>query len=296
MDFIQDFLVELKKNSVLIVILLISIGFILGFLASETLFQKPKIDSLNEEINSLKEERDLQVEYINSTFEFNQKLEKQLTKTNDTLETLLGNYEELEKQYEELQLTHSTSREPPYIIMEGRKVKAVFKKLDESIITWEWPADTYHTWVKQGYYTREFNPNNLLPFLIEFRNSYANYCNSIINFCATLGSNCSSCVNEVTEYDNLINTQRQQLPEEITLEGMNTKIQDYTFFIDTDSFKEVMKTISDENTSDEELIKETWNIVTQLTIYSTEIQETPRYPIETITEGGGDCEGSKTKS
>jgi transglutaminase-like putative cysteine protease len=37
-------------------------------------------------------------------------------------------------------------------------------------------------------------------------------------------------------------------------------------------------------------VREVWHIVAQLTTYSEEIEETPRYPLETFLAGGGDCE------
>ncbi|GAI39841.1 unnamed protein product [marine sediment metagenome] len=36
--------------------------------------------------------------------------------------------------------------------------------------------------------------------------------------------------------------------------------------------------------------KEVFNLVTQLTVYSEDIGEVPRWPTETLTEAGGDCE------
>ena len=38
------------------------------------------------------------------------------------------------------------------------------------------------------------------------------------------------------------------------------------------------------------IIYEIWYIVSQLTMYSPDIGEHPRYAIETLTRGGGDCE------
>ena len=41
---------------------------------------------------------------------------------------------------------------------------------------------------------------------------------------------------------------------------------------------------------DDAFVREAWHIVAQLTTYSEEIEETPRYPLETFLAGGGDCE------
>lgn len=42
--------------------------------------------------------------------------------------------------------------------------------------------------------------------------------------------------------------------------------------------------------TDYDFLYETWNIVSQLMVYSEDIGETPRYPLETFLAGGGDCE------
>ena len=51
-----------------------------------------------------------------------------------------------------------------------------------------------------------------------------------------------------------------------------------------------MKKMFKERNSDEEFIETLWSIVSQLTTYNEEITETPRYPLETLLLGGGDCE------
>ena len=37
-------------------------------------------------------------------------------------------------------------------------------------------------------------------------------------------------------------------------------------------------------------IREVWKVVAQFTAYKSEIQDTPRFPVETLLSGGGDCE------
>ena len=66
---------------------------------------------------------------------------------------------------------------------------------------------------------------------------------------------------------------------------------DFTRFIDVDSFQKVIPRLYEQSPNDEAFIREVWNIVAQLTVYSSDYdQETPRYPLETLLEGGGDCE------
>lgn len=65
---------------------------------------------------------------------------------------------------------------------------------------------------------------------------------------------------------------------------------DMTKFVDASSFADVIPDLYVEAGSDDAFIREVWHIVTQLTVYSTEIEDTPRYPLETLLAGGGDCE------
>jgi len=89
---------------------------------------------------------------------------------------------------------------------------------------------------------------------------------------------------------------RELEPEDIpTLElsngtGSTFTVMDFRPFVDPRAFERVMEGLEAESGSDAELIAEIWNIVTQLATYSDEIEETPRYPLETFLAGGGDCE------
>lgn len=56
------------------------------------------------------------------------------------------------------------------------------------------------------------------------------------------------------------------------------------------SFTNVIDDIYDNSVSDEDFIFEIWFITSQLTVYSTDIGEDPRFAVETLIRGGGDCE------
>jgi len=56
------------------------------------------------------------------------------------------------------------------------------------------------------------------------------------------------------------------------------------------SFDQVIDDIYENSKNDDEFIQELWYITSHLTIYSTDIGENPRYALETLTRGGGDCE------
>ncbi|MEM4508589.1 MAG: hypothetical protein QXF37_07415 [Archaeoglobaceae archaeon] len=68
------------------------------------------------------------------------------------------------------------------------------------------------------------------------------------------------------------------------------RVVDVSRFIDDRSFSKVMPELYKELNSDEAFIQEVWYIATQLTVYHPELEEIPRFPIETLIGGGGDCE------
>jgi len=82
-------------------------------------------------------------------------------------------------------------------------------------------------------------------------------------------------------------------PDRITLDNDNGdkyKVIDFRPFVKPDTFTDVIPAVYYTTNSDEEFIYEVWNIVTQLALYSSDIGETPRLPLETFLAGGGDCE------
>jgi len=65
---------------------------------------------------------------------------------------------------------------------------------------------------------------------------------------------------------------------------------DFTKFVRPWAFETVVASLFERSEDEYEFAKEAFNIVTQLTVYSEDIGEDPRWPIETLTEAGGDCE------
>lgn len=72
-------------------------------------------------------------------------------------------------------------------------------------------------------------------------------------------------------------------------DGDTVIVRDHTKFV-RESFKDVIEEVYDSAGGDEEFIYSVWYIVSQLTTYSTDIGEDPRWAVETFTRGGGDCE------
>ena len=73
-------------------------------------------------------------------------------------------------------------------------------------------------------------------------------------------------------------------------DGSTVIVRDHTRFVDDESFAKVVDEIYDNAASDKQFLYELWFITSQLTTYSTDIGEDPRWALETFTEAGGDCE------
>lgn len=73
-------------------------------------------------------------------------------------------------------------------------------------------------------------------------------------------------------------------------EGEQFYVVDLRTFVDAEPFRTVVPELYFASANNDAFIYEIWNIATQLTSYSQEMQETPRYPLETLLAGGGDCE------
>ncbi len=73
-------------------------------------------------------------------------------------------------------------------------------------------------------------------------------------------------------------------------DGSVSSMVDFRPFVDPAPFKKVIAEIYQASPGEAEFITTVWQIVSQLTSYSTEATETPRFPLETLLAGGGDCE------
>ncbi len=72
--------------------------------------------------------------------------------------------------------------------------------------------------------------------------------------------------------------------------GKELLVGDFRSFIDMAAFKDVMASLYEQSPDDYTFIKEVWNLVGQLVQYQSEKGEIPRFPLETLVGGAGDCE------
>ena len=72
-------------------------------------------------------------------------------------------------------------------------------------------------------------------------------------------------------------------------DGRTKEIGEFSNYVKS-SFTNVIDDVYENSHNDDDFIFEIWNIISNLTVYSSDIEENPRYAIETMTRGGGDCE------
>jgi hypothetical protein len=75
-----------------------------------------------------------------------------------------------------------------------------------------------------------------------------------------------------------------------TVTGETVQVMDFSDYVDPEPFRAYVADSYYQAPSEEAFVYEMWYLVSQLTSYAYEIQETPRVPLETLLSGGGDCE------
>jgi hypothetical protein len=81
--------------------------------------------------------------------------------------------------------------------------------------------------------------------------------------------------------------------DNLTLVNQDKKeflVEDFRKYVEPGPFTDMLTQLYQQSEDDDQFIREAWNIVGQLTNYVSEKIETPRYPLETLLSGGGDCE------
>jgi len=204
--------------------------------------------------------------------------------SNNECNELRSEYNSLLNQYNQLnQQKQLSSLEPPYINIYNRTVMITFRKTDNTIHSWTVPFSSLESDIQRGQYRRKFMPEVFIPMVNQMYGSYLPLC--AFSDCSDFIENYKETMSELQENSlQYINLRRD--------DGSSHLVMDFRPFIDSETFKDVIRTLYQESKSDEYFIREVWNIVTQLNIYSSDIEETPRYPLETFLAGGGDCEDS----
>lgn len=94
----------------------------------------------------------------------------------------------------------------------------------------------------------------------------------------------------IDSYRNWIEIPEPNETMSLSCSGRSYTVADFRPYVRTEGFNEVIPSFYQQCADEEVFAREAFNLVTQLTVYSDDIGEVARWPVETLTEGGGDCE------
>ena len=258
---------------------IIAILFLL--LVSYYAYSENRTNELTQNIDLINDDRNVVYGKLNSTI--------------NSYNILVDQYNESKSQYDnelaKTQLENVGAVKPPYTLAKGREFKTVFKKQDGTLVTWTWQASEFENAFAKSFVKLYVAPNFL---------SYANARHeNLVIFCKVLVTSIDFAYNQycddaIANDKNYISTIAGQTTNFFTLsfkDGNNFQVIDYTEYVDSNTFKERITDVYDPKKSDEENIREIWNVAGQLTAYSFDLRGVPRHPLETLSEGGADCGG-----
>lgn len=289
--------------------------FVILFIVSVSLFF---INSKNVEVNKLYGQLnqtnnslvDLKSKYSTATNQINY-MEKTISSKNKEISNLNNDYSSYKTETDELL---SSALLPPYISVDDQIIYTIFKLSNGGLLEWQIPFNTLENDLRKGFFKREYVDNNLVPVHASYYdyifNLYTDMANNQINLCNTYQNyvnyydgwdvGCSGLYNNLeNDRDDLVDYFKDSLDEiksdgkeYLSLENGNRdiRVMDFRPYIDDYVFSNVISDLYNQYDSDEEFIYELWYMVAQLTTYSSDIEETPKYPLETLLSGGGDCE------
>ena len=96
-------------------------------------------------------------------------------------------------------------------------------------------------------------------------------------------------ITPVTNYENAVKIDEYPIIPLATNTGQIITVGDFRPFVQT-SFSDVIDEVYDNLENPDYFVYEIWYMVSKLTIYSFDIGEDPRFALETLVRGGGDCE------
>ena len=170
---------------------------------------------------------------------------------------------------------------PPYIQIENRTVHMVFNASNGTLHNWTIGVDVLEAQMEVGFLKREYIPEIFLPMM-------ENVYNALLPLAAFAGISLADFQKSLDEVRSL-GVQYVDLRDNQT--GEIYHVMDFRPFIIENNFENVIPDLYHElGNNDEAFVHEVWYVVTQLTTYHSEMEETPRFPLETMIGGGGDCE------
>lgn len=173
-------------------------------------------------------------------------------------EELQTRYEDLRERYGELRnnpdLLEARALPIPYIENKRRKSIATFETIDGEILSWEWDSSIVENQSANGSAIRRMTYSEL---------EYLGW----------------------DKYGFEGGSKYRQLDDFGEFYQLNP-------FVIPSNFDGLADKFYDRNDSDLARIREAWNFIMELNDYVADVEETPRFPLETLLFGGGDCEDS----
>lgn len=169
-------------------------------------------------------------------------------------EHLRNQYDSLREQHEKLRNKLQYANTPPYVTANRRKMIVTYEDLNGEFRTWQWGSSTLSSQNTAGNIVREFTYSQL---------EYLQW--NVFGFQG--------------------NSKYRQLGDFGLFYQLNP-------FVIPSNFFPISKKIYNRYQTDQKRIQAAWNFATQINSYVSDITETPRFPLETLLMGGGDCEDS----
>ncbi len=158
-------------------------------------------------------------------------------------------------------LSHLDSFTPPYTYIEGRTIHTVFKLSNGQLSHWTTPANSYDYFVTTEYFMNEFDLATLRWLKVSRATDY---------------------------YDNYAGKYVKLSPAGQIKETINAV--DYRPFVETKTIKSIADELYNMSSTDEEFVKEVFNMLKQITTYTEDVDGEAHFPITTLLSAGGDCE------
>jgi hypothetical protein len=186
----------------------------------------------------------------------------------ETYEQLRADYQQLRREHQNLRDEHrrlqerhadlqermQTAQFPPYIVTDRRSISVTYETLGEETESWEWDSSALESQITWGSIARRLTYQQLEYLGLD-----------------VFGFEGNSKYRQLGNY------------------GQYYQLNPFTI---PSNFGPLADRLYNRHETDQRRIRAAWNFVTQLNDYVRDIGETPRFPLETLLMGGGDCEDS----
>ena len=258
-----------KNVAVLFAVVVVVFVGVLGFAIYNYLAIAGKYNELSVECGTLRSDYDALKRDYDALYSKYEELLEEHNRVVNEYNRLVSKYNKLVDEYNQLldeyYFLKEYAKEPPYTVVYGRNVTFAFWYKD-TVKLWIWDMDSYKAYVYLSYLIETLPPSELARMA---KNIEDEYLKSIIN--------------------KFITSDRYLLLKN-SKTGETYYVMNFAPYVTPELFEKVIPELYYESGSDENFIRAVWSIATQLTMYAEEIEETPRFPAETLVEGGGDCE------